>query len=441
MATLTDAETAFYTQALGNPNGLSLSDLRYAYFLAGVGGVSDGVYASSTSKPASPRPDAIVESFSPGHGWSIFSGTAASMSDDTSDFALGSQSLSVVTKSDGTPGSVQKTGYTLDFTGKQLLIWVKVTGATSLNQLLLYAGDSTLANNFSWTIANAGVEQQVFREGEWAPIVLSFADGVSTGAPTRSNIVTLRVRVGASNGNSVNLKIGGIGVISERPEFPSGVISFVCDDSYSSQFNQMRPILDKYGYGATAYTIVELLGTPGFMTLEQLKLLELTHGWEIAGHSFTAAMHAAGYGDASTLSAIEADVRSLRKWLLANGFRGADHLAYPKGFFTSESQSIMGRYFGTGRTVINRLVETLPPSDRMRLRSLSVTNTTTLATAKSLVDRVKSGKAWGIITIHDLVATPTVGTHWAIADFQALVDYVASQGVPVMTVSSVARKL
>lgn len=38
MATLTDAEIAFYTQALGNPQGLSQSDLRYAYFLAGLAG-------------------------------------------------------------------------------------------------------------------------------------------------------------------------------------------------------------------------------------------------------------------------------------------------------------------------------------------------------------------------------------------------------------------
>lgn len=38
MASLTDAEIAFYTQALGNPQGLSLSDLRYAYFLAGIAG-------------------------------------------------------------------------------------------------------------------------------------------------------------------------------------------------------------------------------------------------------------------------------------------------------------------------------------------------------------------------------------------------------------------
>lgn len=399
-----------------------------------------GLYVSESAKPHRPAVDYMIERFAPGHGWQIFSGTAGSMSDDTQDYALGVQSLCVTTKTDGTPGSVQKTGLAIDLTGKQVTIWVKVSGAIDLTQLLLYAGDATLANNYSWTIANAGIEQQVFREGEWAPIVLTFADAASTGSPSRSNITTLRIRVGAASGKSVTLRVGGIGVSSDSSPFPNGVISFACDDSYSSQYSIMRPILDGYGWSATAYTIVDLLGTPGFMTMDQLKTLELVNGWNIAGHAFTSAMHAAGYGNDSMLPQIEQDVRSLRQWLVENGFSGQDHLAYPKGFFTAASQGIMGRYFATGRTVINRMTESVNPSDRMRLRSLSVTNTTTIATAKALVDRVKAGKGWGIITIHDLVATPTVGTQWPTAAFQSLVDYIALQGVPVLNIKDVIAR-
>lgn len=38
MATISDAERAFYQQVLANPDGASISDLRYAYFLAGADG-------------------------------------------------------------------------------------------------------------------------------------------------------------------------------------------------------------------------------------------------------------------------------------------------------------------------------------------------------------------------------------------------------------------
>lgn len=38
MPTLTDAEVSFYQSVLGAPSGSSLSDLRYAYFLAALDG-------------------------------------------------------------------------------------------------------------------------------------------------------------------------------------------------------------------------------------------------------------------------------------------------------------------------------------------------------------------------------------------------------------------
>jgi hypothetical protein len=413
---------------------VQLPDLSAAY--------ADGIYVAHASQPRRSITESVVASFAPGHGWANFSGTAATTSDDTSDFALGDQSYKFSTKTDNTAANVQKSGLTLDLTDKMVILWIKVTGVMNLTELLLYAGDSGLSNNYSWTISDAGgVEQHVFRDGQWAPLVLSFADAWATGTPNRAVIATLRVRARASSGSSVTVNLGGIGVSSEPKAFPNGVISIACDDSYASQFKVLRPALDKYGWSATAYTIVELIGTAGFMTIEQLKTLEQSHGWEIAGHSYSSAMHSAGYGSGSTLEATETDIRALRKWLLANEFRGADHLAYPKGFFTVESQEVIGKYFATARTVTNRLSETLRPSDRMRLRSLSVTNTIPLSTAKALVDKIKAGKGWGIITIHDLLPTPTVGAQWATADFNALLDYIAASGVPVMNISEVTNRL
>jgi len=404
--------------------------------------VEERVYVAQASRPTRPTIDSMLESFQAGHGWANLSGTAATVTDDTTDFALGTQSLKFTTKTDNSAASIRKTGVSYDLTGKQIVLWVKITGVADITEFLLYAGDSTLANNYSWTIADAGgIEQHVFREGQWQPLVLSFADGQPTGTPTRAAIATLQVRARATNGNSVTVNLGGLGVTAEPKAFPNGVISITCDDSYASQFNVLRPALDKYGWSATAYTIVDVIGTSGFMTLDQLKTLEQVSGWEVAGHAFTSQMHLDGYGSGSTPAAIEADIRSLRKWLLDNKFKGADHLAYPRGYFTADTQQIMGQYFATARTVTNRLSETLRPSDRMRLRSLSVTNTIPLSTAKKLVDNVKAGKGWGVITFHDIVTTPTVGAQWATADLIALLDYIKAAGIPVMNVSEVARRL
>lgn len=401
---------------------------------------SPRIFVAPLTRPKRNPVTSIIEPFAAGHGWTIFSGTAASLSDDTTDFALGSQSVVVTTKTDTTAGSIQKSGYSTDLTGKQLVLWVKVAGVVNLNQLLVYAGDSTLANSWSWTIGSIDIAQQAFREGEWTPITLSFADAAAAGSPVRSAVTLFRLRTGSVSGTSITVHYGGIGTVDEPTAFPNGVISITCDDSYATQYNVLRPLLDKYGWGATAYTIVDMLGDPGSMTVDQLRSLERSNGWEVAGHAFTLAAHTAGYAAPTPLADIESDVRQLREWLLVNGFRGADHLAYPGGRYDTESEPVMAKYFATGRTVTNRLIETVRPSNAMRLRTMSFVNTTTLGTAQAMVDKVKSGKAWGIFTFHDLVTTPTLGTQWSIANATALLAYIAAAGVPVLLVSEVVAR-
>jgi hypothetical protein len=403
--------------------------------------VEERVYAPAAGRPRKPLVTTLITQFATGHGWTNYTSSAASFTDDTTTNALGTQSVQSVTKTDNTPAQVQGGGYAVNATGKMVVIWLKVDGVANLTELNLYAGDASLANSYNWTIADAGgVAQHVFREGEWMPVVLGFADAIAAGSPNRASLNLFRLRSRATTGNAVTVHIGGLGLTDEPNAFPNGVISISCDDSYLSQYVELRKALDVYGWGATAYTIVDRLGVAGFMTLAQLKDLEQNHNWEVAGHSYTMANHAIGYGN-MTDADCEADIRNLKKWLVDNNFRGADHLAYPLGSFTPSTQAVMGKYFSTGRTVTNRLIETIRPSDRMRLRSLSVTNTITLATAKAMVDKVVANKGWGILTFHELVTTPTLGAHWAIADMIALIDYIATKGVPVMPVGEVSSRL
>lgn len=395
----------------------------------------------TTAKPRKPLISKMVTTFANGHGWFNYNGAASFTANDTADYALGTQSVRIVTDSINTAAIMRSPAITVDATDKQVVIWVKVTGVAYLTEMNLYAGDASLANHYNWTIADAGgVAQHVFREGEWAPVVLGFADAFVVGTPSRAAIALMQFRVRASNGNTVTVRVGGVGLSNELSTFPKGVISIACDDSYLSQFTQLKTALDRYGWGATAYTIVDRLGVAGFMTLDNLKELERIHGWEIGGHSYTMANHGIGYGN-MTDSEVEDDIRKLKTWLVDHNFIGADHMAYPLGSYSIAAQEVIGKYFATGRTVTNRLIETVRPSDRMRLRSLSVSNTIPLSTAKALVDKVAAQKGWGIITFHDIVTSPTVGTHWSIADTFALIDYIATKDVVVMNVGDVTSRL
>jgi peptidoglycan/xylan/chitin deacetylase (PgdA/CDA1 family) len=400
-----------------------------------------GGLAPTSAKPRKPLLSNMITTFAPGHGWYSYHGAAAFSANDTTDYALGTQSTRLISDTRNTPAIMRSPKLAIDATSKQFVVWVKVEGTANLTEMNLYAGDASLANHYNWTIADGGgVAQHVFREGEWAQVVLGFADAYVVGTPSRSAIVQLQFRIRASAGNAVTAHLGGIGLSAELPVFPKGVVSITCDDSYLSQFTHLKTALDRYGWGATAYTIVDRLGVQGFMTIEQLKELERVHGWEIGGHSYTMARHGIGYGN-MTDAEVEADVKLLKTWLVDNNFIGADHMAYPLGSYSPACQAIIGKYFATGRTVTSRLVETLRPSDRMRLRSLSMSNTIALSTAKALVDRVAAQKGWGILTFHDIVATPTVGTHWSVANTLALIDYIATKDVVVMNVGDVTARL
>lgn len=395
----------------------------------------------SSAKPRKPLVSNIISTFSPGHGWYNYNGAINFTPNDNTDFALGTQSIKFASDASNTPAIIRSPLLSVDATGKQFIFWIKIEGVANLTEMNLYAGDSNLANHYNWTIAdNGGLAQQVFREGEWTPIVVGFADGSTIGAPTRSSLKLIQFRIRSSYGTSVTAHLGGIGFTAELATFPRGIISLTCDDSYLSQFTQLKTALDQYGWGATAYTIVDRIGLAGFMNLDHLRELEQVHGWEVGGHSYTMANHAIGYGNMSIVD-VETDIKSLKSWLIDNGFIGAEHMAYPLGSYSVASQSVIGKYFATGRTITSRLAETIRPSDRMRLRSMSLSNTTLLSTAKAFVDRIASQRGWGIITFHEIVSTPTLGTHWSIADTFALVDYIATKDVSVVNVGDVSSRL
>lgn len=394
-------------------------------------------------RPQPPVNASLITTFAAGHGWAAFASTPPqTLGDDTTDYALGSQSLKATTKTDGSPAAVQKTGQAINATAKNLRLWVKIENLAQLTELILYVGDGTLTNYFQWTILDTGGDaQNIVKDGEWAAITLGFGSAATVGSPDRASLALTRLRLRGNNGQTITAHYGGLGLVNVLSAFPKGLVTFTCDDSYASQHNVMRPILDGKGWGASSYEIAGNVGTAGFKSLAQLHQAEQQNGWEICGHSTTVARHAAGL---STLPAADqdAELRDLRAWLISNGFRGADHYAYPLGFFSAATDAVVAKYFASARTIISRTRETARPANPLRIRSRSVTNTTTLATVQGEIDAAYANGGWYVLTVHDLQTTPTLGTHWATADFQAVVDYIAAKGdMPVLTMSDALARM
>lgn len=109
----------------------------------------------------------LITTFASGHGWVVNSNNPpATFVGDTSDYALGSQSVKVVTKNDNSPAAIQKTGQSINATGMNLRLWFKISNLAQIIWLIVYAVDDTLTNYYQWTVLdNGGDGQWIAKDG------------------------------------------------------------------------------------------------------------------------------------------------------------------------------------------------------------------------------------------------------------------------------------
>jgi len=208
--------------------------------------------------------------------------------------------------------------------------------------------------------------------------------------------------------------------------------------------------MDKYDFAGTTYTIADQIGTDGKLTTAQLQATQDRSGWEVAGHSFAGAVHAARYSGVSA-EVVDKDAGALRNWMRENNFT-SESFAYPGGQFdkTTDGHSveeIVQRYFSTGRSIIaedNR--ENIPPPMPMRLRSLTGISSTqqglgnpdTLVGRGGLLDRAQQAGGWLILCFHRVVTTaPANSSECHRDDFAKIMKAIKARGMEVRTVGEV----
>ena len=386
-----------------------------------------------------------VTQFQAGHGF-VTTGTATAGDNlnDTADLVLGTQAVVIETDGAGTPRALVRTGLPpIDFSNHVPKLWVKLDNVTSTANLQLRLGDSNFANYYRFTF-HSTQGQRWTTEGDWVAFTMSWspANVATVGTPNRAAITDVQLRViDNATGTPVRLHVNGIGLVAEPVQsYPDGLVSFTFDDNFATMVSAGLPVLAAHGYPATAYVIADLVDHAGRATLAELRSLQDNHGWEIAAHAYADVNHAARFTNLSP-QVLEDDLVDMRAWLIANGFRGYDHCAYPGGSFTggagTDVLALARTYFSTCRTIYQGEREAYPPADPAKLRVFYVTNDVTLAKAITAVDQARAHREWIILVFHALVATPATSTQWSTADFTALVNHVATTGMPVKTVGQV----
>src|SRR5262245_12476393 len=349
-------------------------------------------------------PSVIITTFQSGHGWTYTPGTGTA-ADDTTDYIKGFQSAKLSGIGDGGLVFMRRTGLAnQDLTGgKRIRITFTFTNATHVNgaNVHLNCGNSSLANSFKYLFDQvpATPNQAMYKSGEWVSFTIPASELVTyQGAPNLATITDWQVQFRDDNtGNPASMNVNSIEILPPTTVFPNGVVSFTFDDSYATHYTQAKAYMDKYEYAGTAYTICDMIGTSGRLTMQQLKDMEKHSGWEVACNAYTSANHLSTLTGLPNVAAVEWELKQCKRWMRDNGFRGADHLAYPSGNFTAEIDGITQKYFRSARTIQRFPKACLPPEPVLRLPGMNIqTNNPT-----TLIDSAFASASWLILYAHD----------------------------------------
>lgn len=386
-------------------------------------------------------PRQVVSRFQSGHGWTQ-SGADGSLADDTGEYLFGTQSLRLTSNGAGSGYcSARKTGIP-DFDLDQNLIrlWVRVTNASALTQLLVYVSSTGFASsvNASFDIKPVGTYPQV-RDGEWACLVFGkeqFATAGGGGFPVWAQIDSIQVSV-LDNGTAATVHLGAVDVV---PRPPVAFCSFTFDDGFEEVYTKARPLMDAYGYVGTVFIIADIVGNSGFMTMAQLKKLE-TAGWEVAAHSERLTEHDQNTGLlGNSTYALRRNLLGQRQWLWGNGFRGTG-IAYPRGANDAAMREEVRKVYSYARSVLSPAgSESFPPADPFQLRAHEIYQATSTATIDTIVSTAVSGKRWAILEFHGIKDSPDGANvyQYSTANFGTVVANVAAQsGLVVLPVGDV----
>lgn len=217
---------------------------------------------------------------------------------------------------------------------------------------------------------------------------------------------------------------------------PPGRIVFTFDDGYRDQLPAAQKLASK-GFRGTFYIVQDWVGDTGggFMALSDVKTLA-QQGHDVESHTVT-------HPELTTLSKsrLSRELVNSRTYLESQTGKPVRHLAYPYGAYNANVEAATAKTYATGRNFLgNPSVADLPGllaasgSDRYAVPGIGVTKATTLARAEQYVDYAIAHDTTIILSFHNIDAAGDEYS-WAPADFNALVDYVASTRVPVVTMA------
>ena len=360
--------------------------------------------------------------------WSKISGAGSAIANDTVNYKTGLQSIKWTATTEQCQAQIIKT---FNLLGKNLYVDLYVEDVTKVQRVefLFDTSNGSFTKYFT-----SGIPVYMLRNG-WNSVSLrpnSFGKlGTAPLVETDlANINLTRVRIVNVAGQVANVTFDRMYAITNKLD--KAKITLMFDDGHSTVYTDAKPIMDKYGFVGVSYVITNYPNNPAnpnMMTLEQLKKLH-ENGWDICSHTNT---HRT-LTELTTTEIIDELTKS-REWLLKNGFAmGARHLATPGGQWNNSVLDEVKKYYATHRATAP-VEDCYPPGNPYVLQCNDVSSSTAVSTVQGWIDKAIANKSWLSILFHYVATPATKATEITHANLEAIMQYIASKDVDVVTVT------
>jgi hypothetical protein len=416
----------------------------------------DGGVSYRTTFPQPERgPSVRVTDFQAGHGWTIGGTGTGTLTDDDDTFALGTQSLKLVTAGFTSTGNrAVKTGLNINLVDKTLIYMLRVDDWSTMGNASFTLKDSH-GTAVQLTDRLSGVSA-IAQNGEWFEIAIpAQAFKVSNSALDLTSIVEMWIGTQSTVGTGpTTFWMQAIDII-QAPK--TGCVILRLDDGYKGNRTHVKPILDKYDFRAIVFPIIDLIegntGSKIYMTKDQLKELVTTSKWEIGVHAYYHEHHnAVGAFTAFPVAEILTDLRKCKKWLFENELGFGEFLAWPQGIFSvpllqGASPMFDGIFCFRGSLQDSDI---WPFGDTKRIRGPAMSGAPYGVggdSASAIINQLDLLMAAGqtiVLAAHN-PTTPNsdecLGSDvdFNIATYEAVIDHIAAMGYPVKTPSEVFK--
>ncbi|MCA9356875.1 polysaccharide deacetylase family protein [Candidatus Nomurabacteria bacterium] len=218
--------------------------------------------------------------------------------------------------------------------------------------------------------------------------------------------------------------------------FQTGGVSLRFDDGWLSQYTAALPAIKEAGFKATFYITTQQIfdnGYDGFVSIQQIKNL-YADGMEIGNHTRT-------HPHLTDLTARQqkAEITGASKDLASWGIPSVASVAYPYGEYNNTTiNKVKKDGLKSGATTNNGSVN--PYTNPYVLNGSTVLKTDSVANVKNRIDAAMENKEWLILSFHRIDYSGDLYSYTP-EDFSAVIDYLKSQKVPVVTVSTGVKDL